>query len=247
MKADVYDAIGVGYEQVRRPDPRIAARIRSAIGRARSVVNVGAGSGSYEPRDVPTVAVEPSTVMIAQRGSTAAPVVQARAEALPFRDDSFDVGMELLTVHHWTDAATGLSELQRVSDRQVILTWDPRFMGEKFWFARDYLPEVAQRELTLVTVDQIVPALGNATVEPLLVPADCTDGFYAAYWARPEAYLDSRNRQAISSLALTDHHVLTSAISRLEADLSSGVWAERNSALQNLDWFDAGYRLVIAS
>jgi SAM-dependent methyltransferase len=247
VSAEVYDSIGNGYGVVRRPDPRIALQLRSAIGEARSVVNVGAGSGSYEPGDVATVALEPSAVMIAQRAAATAPVVQGRAEQLPFPDGSFDVALALLTVHHWADAAAGLSELRRVSRRQVILTWDPLFMAEQFWFARDYLPEASQRELELATFDPIVTMLGGTcAVEPVLVPADCTDGFYAAYWARPEAYLDPRKREGISALALTDQSLVNGAVDHLKSDLASGAWAERNSHLLGLDQFDAGYRVILA-
>jgi len=242
-----YDVIGLGYEKVRRPDPRIAAQIRRVIGDARSVVNVGAGSGSYEPTDVLTVAVEPSEVMIAQRGPHAAPVVRGRAEQLPFSDGRFDVGLAVLTVHHWTDAAAGLSELVRVSDRQVVVTWDPVTFAERFWFARDYLPQALRREETPGTVEPIADALeSSVTVQPVLIPADCTDGFYAAYWARPEAFLDPRVRAGISVFALADPAMVETAISRLEADLRSGAWDRRYGGLRNGGALDLGYRLVVA-
>ena len=242
-----YDSIGLGYRAVRRPDPRIARQIRAAIGDAASVVNVGAGSGSYEPRDVLTVAVEPSPVMIAQRGPATAPVVRGTAEALPFDELGFDVAMAVHTVHHWADPMAGLAEMRRVSRRQVVLTWDPVFRVQRFWFARDYLPQALHRERTLATVTTVVAALGpTALVEPILLPADCADGFYGAYWARPDAYLDPSVRAAISVLALADPALVADAVRRLEADLRSGAWAERNAELLGLASFDAGYRLVIA-
>lgn len=245
--AERYDALGAGYQRVRRADPRIAAQIRSAVGDARHVVNVGAGTGSYEPPDIPTVAVEPSAVMIAQRRASAAPVLRARAEDLPFRDDSFDVATAVLTVHHWTSVAAGLSELQRVSRRQVILTWDPTFFADRFWFVRDYLPEADGGKISLGTVGPIVEALGSASaVEPVLVPADCTDGFFAAYWARPEAFLDPQVRAGISAFQLADQDLVDAAVAQLESDLQSGEWETRCGHLRRQNSFDAGYRLVIS-
>ena len=142
----LYNTIGSGYNAVRQPDPRIAAQIRLALGDANTLVNVGAGSGSYEPDDVLTVAVEPSDVMVAQRSPVAAPVVQARAEQLPFRDGAFDVAMAIFTVHHWSDPVLGIAELQRVSQRQIVMTWDPTIFEKAFWFARDYLPRGLQSD-----------------------------------------------------------------------------------------------------
>src|SRR4051812_15428431 len=246
MADDRYDSIGVGYGDVRRPDPRITSQISRAIGSATSVLNVGAGTGSYEPDDLPTVAVEPSSVMIAQRSPGAAPVVRGYAEALPFRDDAFDVAMAILTVHHWSDADVGLSELKRVSRRQIVLTWDRDFFAEHFWFVRDYLPEVNQKNAS-GSVGPIAQLLGPAVkVDPVLIPADCTDGFYAAYWSRPQAFLDPGVRAGISAFALKDQKVVADALARLSADLDSGIWDRRYSELRELDVLDVGYRLVIA-
>jgi len=242
---DRYDAIGIGYSTVRRPDPRIAAELRAAIGPATSVVNVGAGAGSYEPDDVRTIAVEPSEVMLRQRPANSAAVVRAVAEALPFSSGTFDVGLAILTVHHWNDPSAGLSELRRVSRRQVVLTWDPRVVEERFWFARDYLPKASARERDLATVDRIADLLGGAvTVSDVFVPADCTDGFYAAYWARPHAYLDPVVRAGISAIALSDDSDVRSAVDRLRADLVSGRWKARYGHLLGLDAVDMGYRIV---
>jgi SAM-dependent methyltransferase len=242
-----YDSLGLGYRAVRQPEPRIRAQIRSAIGDVTSVVNVGAGSGAYEPSDAVTVAVEPSHVMIAQRGPSPAALVRGVAEGLPFQDLAFDVAMAVHTVHHWADPWTGLGEVCRVSRRQVVLTWDPLFRAQRFWFTRDYLPQALDRERELATLATVVEALGGrARVEPVPLPADCTDGFYGAYWARPEAYLDPSVRAAISVLALTDPVQVADAVRRLEADLRSGAWQERNAELLGLASFDAGYRLVIA-
>ncbi len=198
----VYDRIGMGYAGRRRPDPRWAASVQEALGGARTVVNVGAGAGSYEPTGR-VVAVEPSARMIAQR-PPGATVVRAVAEYLPFPDDAFDAALAVLTVHHWSNPAQGLRELQRVAPRrQVVVTWDPKVFAEQFWFVRDYIPEAAERERRLATLAQVREVLDGVTVE-LPVPADCTDGFFGAYWRRPEAFLDPETRRAISGLALLE-------------------------------------------
>lgn len=246
MTPATYDSIGTGYSAVRRADPRVASQIQRALGDATSVVNVGAGSGSYEPDDVMTIAVEPSRVMIRQRPSSSAPVVQARAEHLPFGDKVFDVAMALLTVHHWAEPELGLAELQRVGRRQVVLTWDPEVFEREFWFARDYLVS-GRPAAEHGTAPRISAFLGPDTeVQNVLVPADCTDGFYAAYWARPEAILDAGVRDGISAFALEDPHVVAAAVDRLAADLASGEWDRRYGELRTLEALDLGYRLVIA-
>ena len=200
-----YDRIGRSYARHRRPDRRIAARMVGALADARSVIDVGAGTGSYEPRDRLVVAVEPSWVMIAQRASAAPPVVRGNAEALPFGDDTFDAAMAILTVHHWNDFRRGLAEMQRVARRRVVvLTWDRDVVGDAFWLARDYFPEVREAERGIATLDEIVAALGPCTVLAVPVPHDCTDGFFGAYWRRPEAYLDMGVRASISGLARLD-------------------------------------------
>ena len=245
----MYNDIGIGYTRVRRPDPRIAASIRVAIGSAQTVVNVGAGTGSYEPTDVSVVAVEPSEVMIGQRAGDSAPAVAAIAEHLPFADLCFDVGTAFLTVHHWIDAAAGLAELNRVSRRQVILTWDRSVIAERFWFARDYFPESVELDRTLTCLDTILGIVGptayRTKVDTVPVPADCTDGFYAAYWARPEAYLDPVVRAGISALSLSNQRDVGQAVGRLAADLQSGAWDRRYGHLRGFEALDLGYRLVI--
>jgi SAM-dependent methyltransferase len=247
VSKDIYDSIGIGYSTSRQPDPRIGARIREAIGNARSVLNVGAGTGSYEPEGIWTVAVEPSAVMIDQRAPDAAPVVQARAEQLPFADAAFDVAMAILTVHHWDDAAVGVAEMRRVSRRQVVMTWDPRQVSEHFWFDREYLPEASTREMDVPTAGPIAQMLGpSTTIMTVPIPADCTDGFYAAYWARPEAYLDAGVRSAISAIALCDQDAVTRAVDRLQQDLTSGVWDRRHGDLRRRDSLDTGYRILVS-
>src|SRR3954452_13654526 len=212
----LYDAIGRTYGATRRPDPRIAARIHAALGDAATVLNVGAGTGAYEPRDRRVVAVEPSKTMRAQRPPGAVRAIAATAEDVPFADGAFDAAMAVLTVHHWSDPEQGLRELRRVARRAVVLGFDPDF-GERSWLTRDYLPGVLKPERP--GIDAAVAALGGARVEPVAVPHDCTDGFMHAYWRRPEAYLDPVVRANISVFALLDEERLQSFVRRLEEDL----------------------------
>jgi SAM-dependent methyltransferase len=241
-----YDSIGRRYAESRRSDPRIAARLATALGDARSVLDVGAGTGSYEPTDRVVIAVEPSTVMIAQRPSGAAPLVRARAEALPFADDAFDAVMGVLTVHHWTDRPAGLAECARVArDRVVLLTWDPA--AEGFWLVQDYLPEFLEldrRQFDAMDVYRSAFGAGaRVSIVPLPVPHDCVDGFLGAYWARPAAYLDATVRAGISSFARLRTE---QGLARLRADLDSGAWHDRYGHLLGADALDVGYRIVVA-
>ncbi|WET83164.1 methyltransferase domain-containing protein [Amycolatopsis sp. QT-25] len=249
MISDPYVELGRGYVRSRRPDPRIAAAVTAALGDARSVVNVGAGAGSYEPEDRDVVAVEPSWRMIAQRPAAAAPAVRACAEELPFPDGAFDAALAVLTVHHWTDVTAGLAELRRVSRRQVIVTWDQAVFA-RFWLVRNYLPEIAEHESRLACLDRVVEELGSAgstpTVTPLPVPADCVDGFLGAYWRRPEAYLSERVRAGMSGVALLDQDVVATAVERLRADLADGHWHRHHVGLLGRTELDLGYRLVTA-
>ncbi len=238
-----YDTIGLNYSELRRPDPRIAARIEAALGRAETILNVGAGTGSYEPAGRHVTALEPSIEMIRQRPASAATVVQGRAEGLPFEDRSFDASMAILTVHHWSDQAKGIAEMRRVTRGPiVILTYDPMFRG--FWLA-DYLPDlVTLDERQMPRMTEYERWLGKIRISPVLIPHDCSDGFLCAYWRRPAAYLDPRARAAISSFwALGD---ISQALSRLADDLESGAWERRYSDLLRLDSLDCGYRLVVA-
>jgi len=242
----VYDTIGRGYAKQRRTDPRIAARLTAALGGARSVLNVGAGAGSYEPADRRVVAAEPSAVMLAQRPPAAAPAVQARAEALPFADRAFDAAMAVLTIHHWTDRAGGIAECARVArERVVLLTWDPASNG--FWLVQDYFPEFMEADRRqfpgLAEYAEAFGPSARVRVESVPVPRDCVDGFLGAYWARPEAYLDAAVRAGISSFARAD---TTSGSERLRADLASGAWHARHGPLLLEEVLDMGYRLVVA-
>ena len=240
-----YDAIGRCYSMRRQPDPRLAAHIEAAIGRDATVLNVGAGTGSYEPVRGGVVAVEPSTVMLAQRPPSAAPAVRAIAEALPFRDRSVDVALAILTVHHWTDQRRGLAECARVArDRVVILTWDPE--AEGFWLVRDYFPEILAIDRQIFpSIASLRTVFGQIEVQPVAIPGDCVDGFLGAYWQRPEAYLDDGVRAGISTFnRLTS---VDSQLERLQRDLASGEWERRNGELRDRTDLDVGYRLVIAA
>jgi len=244
--AEIYDQIGTDYASVRRPDARWVAQIYQALDGHRTLVNIGAGAGSYEPNFISVVGVEPSQIMIRQRLSSAAPVVCGVAEQLPFPDGAFDVALAVFTVHHWSDPSAGLAEMRRVSRKQVVVTWDPDVFAQQFWLIRDYLPEAAEREAQLATLATVVAHLGPATTEMLPVPDDCTDGFFGAYWKRPHAYLDATVRGAVSGLALLNQGVVAAAMERLQFDLSHGRWHARYAEIMELSEIDLGYRLVVA-
>ena len=246
MPQTVYDRIGSTYTSTRRPDPTIADLILRALGEANTVVNVGAGTGAYEPTDRSIFAVEPAEHMIRQRTAGTAHVIQAVAEALPFRDHAFDAALAVLTLHHWTDWRRGLDEMRRVADRVVLFTFEPGEMGN-FWLTEAYFPEIVEldRERCPPVAD-LVNQLGDCTVDRIAIPHDCADGFFAAYWRRPEGYLDPGVRTGISGFALLDPDVVNRGVARLRADLESGSWEERYGHLRRLDALDVCYRLVVA-
>lgn len=247
-----YDRIGVGYGAVRRPDPRWAAAIHAALGPGRRVLNVGAGTGSYEPPDRAVVAVEPSAVMLDQHpGRTR---VQAAAGSLPITTGTgtgtgtgtFDAAMAVLTVHHWPDLEAGLAELRRVSGRQVLVVYDPSHPAV-LWFHQDYLPELDAFERSRHPALERVAELSRAhTVLPLPIPHNFLDGFQHAFWRRPEAFCDPEVRTASSMFAVLGPEAVEPAVARLAADLRSGAWAERHRRLLTLEEVDYGYRLLIA-
>ena len=240
----IYDQIGEGYHNLRNPDPRIARNILHALGEVETLVNVGAGAGSYEPLDRNVVAVEPSLTMIRQRRTGIAPVVQASAMGLPFRDGAFAAALAVLTVHHWPDRTRGLHELARVArNRVVIVTWDPAYSG--FWLIDDYFPEIGELDRQILpSLEEFRQALGPIEVRPLLVPHDCSDGFLGAYWRRPQEYLNPRIRSAISTFSKIRD--VESGLDRLRRDLEEGTWRQKyRHLLEQLD-LDLGYRLVIA-
>ena len=243
----LYDTIGATYTATRRTEPRIAARVWAALGNARTVVNVGAGTGSYEPADRDVIAVEPSTLMRAQRPAGAAPCVAAIAESLPFKDQSFDAAMAFSTVHHWQDPIAGLREMRRVARRVVVFTFDGSGAAwhRRFWLTRDYLPEVADFLVDWPPLTELACAVG-ARIEPVPIPWDCADGFFEAYWRRPEAYLDDEVRRGVSIWAKVGPDAEQRAVRSLRDDLASGRWAERNRELADLDAADLGLRLLVA-
>ncbi len=239
----LYDSIGQGYRGRRRPDPRIAARIEEALAAARSVLNVGAGAGSYEPPGREVVAVEPSRVMLRQRPTDASPAVRASATDLPFGDGSFDASLAVLTIHHWPDPSRGLRELRRVARKTVvILTFDASVGG--FWLT-DYFPEILELDRrTMPTLAELERQLGRLEVFEIPIPHDCSDGFLGAYWRRPEAYLETEARAAISVFPRIGG--VEPGLARLRADLASGAWHGRYGHLLERSTLDLGYRLVVA-
>ena len=240
-----------GYTGTRRPDPRIASAIWDALGDARTVLNVGAGAGAYEPPDRELVALEPSPVMIAQRPPGAAPVVRARAEELPFQDDAFDAVMAVLSDHHWSDRRRGFAELRRVArDRVVLFNANPG-EADLFWLTTKYLPEFLElippryrgRE---AWEDELRSVLGTIERIAMPIPHDCKDGFYGAYWRRPEAYLDPDVRAGISVFAQLSSGAVDRAIDALGADLETGRWHQSHGALLDLSELHLGYYVIVA-
>jgi SAM-dependent methyltransferase len=248
MSEERYDRIGLTYTVTRRPDARIASAVSAALGVARSVVNVGAGAGSYEPTDRSVVAIEPSAAMIAKRPASAAPARLGYAESLPLADGSVDAAMAVFTIHHWSDVVAGLRELRRVArNRIVILTWDTSYAGS-FWLTADYTPGIERWMLEHTpSLQQIEREIGPLTRVPLPVPHDCTDGFLRAWWARPEAYLDPRIRQNISQFNLVAEDEITVGLEQLRTDLRDGTWDQRFGSLRQLETLDLGYCLLVAS
>jgi len=244
-RVPIYDGIGKAYARHRRPDPRIAAQIRLALGDANTIVDVGAGTGSYEPADKRVVAVEPSVVMAAQRAVGAAPVVRAVAESLPFADGAFDAALAILTIHHWSDVAGGLREMARVARRVVVLTFDP-VAHSRFWLFEEYVPEVNTLASNLVLAPEVVAdVIGARRVEPVMIPADCVDGFNWAFWQRPRAYLDPEVRACMSGLALLPPDLVARRMERLRTDIADGTWQTRHGHLVDDDVIDGGLRLVV--
>ncbi len=237
----LYNTIGLNYANLRKPDIRIAQRIEKVLGSAKTILNVGAGTGSYEPVDRKITAIEPSVEMIQQRSASNATVMQGRAEDLPYDDDTFDASMAILTIHHWSDQEKGVMEMRRVTRGKIVfLTFDPSFRG--FWLA-DYFPA-----LVTLDEDQMPPIsdyekwLGPVSVSPVPIPHDCSDGFLAGYWRRPAAYLEERVRAGISSFWVLDD--ISEGLNKLKIDLKSGAWERRYADLFNLEELDCGYRLV---
>jgi ubiquinone/menaquinone biosynthesis C-methylase UbiE len=241
-----YERHGRTYANHRRTDPRIAARIHTALGDARTVLNVGAGAGSYEPTDRWVLAVEPSATMRSQRPAAAAPAICAHAEALPFDDDSVDAAMACVTIHHWQPFEDGLAELRRVARGPVVVftfeledlpAWQREYLHEGLLIERPRFP-------TMAAIEQ---ALGGHTrVEPIPTPGDCEDGFFEAFWRRPEALLDPQVRAAQSMWAVLEPGVEELIVERLSAALDSGAWDAEHGHLRSRETLDGALRLVIS-
>lgn len=243
----VYDRIGGSYAWCRRSDPRIAAALTAALGGADRVLNVGAGTGSYEPGDRPVVAVDPSPVMLAQRPADSAPCVRAAAEALPFGDGTFSGAMAVLTIHHWRDTPRGLAEMRRVTRGPLVFFGGHNRTPDTSWWLDDYFPS-AHRLVRgrSYPAEWIAGVLGPVQTVPVPIPADCADGFEAAYWQRPQAILDPAIWRATSALSLIPAADRAAGMRRLSADLASGRWHHRYGHLLALDELDLGYCIVIA-
>ena len=236
-----YDTIGLNYSNLRKPDPRIAALLESKLGDAQTIVNIGAGTGSYEPKNKHVIAVEPSSIMIAQRPTNSAPVTQCSAEDLPFSDNQFDLSLAILTIHHWQDQLQGLNEMKRVSKRQLIFTWNPLNPG--FWLTQNYFPEILSIDKSIFPrLSSIEKVLGSLNVHPVPIPADCSDGFGCAYWNRPEAYLSDKVRLAISTFNKINK--VEEGVTQLRQDIKNGTWDRNYGHLRQLEEFDLGYVLL---
>jgi SAM-dependent methyltransferase len=242
-----YDGIGQTYRETRIEEPRIARAVREALGDARSVVNVGAGAGAYEPRDLRVLAVEPSETMISQRPLNAARAVQGTAENLPLDDKSFDAALAVNTVHHWSDLRAGLRELRRVARKRIVVFLRDPHCGTPFWLTRDYLPALDPAPRFAPIVAAIREELPDVQESAVSLPRDCADGLFTAYWARPEVYLDAEVRRNMSNFALAIHDAIEPGLAALRADLESGAWERRYGHLRSLPELDLGHRIFVAT
>jgi len=242
-----YETHGDGYATRRQPDPRIEAQVHAALGDARTVLNVGAGAGSYEPSDRYVVAVEPSAAMRAQRPADRVPALDAVAEALPFDSNSFDAAMAMVTIHHWADWRRGLAEMRRIARGPVVLLTFDGHQLQRFWLEH-YLPELfAVEARRFPPIDDLVSALGGGEVRVVSVPIDCVDGFGEAYYARPEEFLEADVRSTQSGFGFIDPGVVDHAMASLADDLASGRWDERYGDLRGELTYAGSLRLVIGT
>jgi SAM-dependent methyltransferase len=246
-QSGTYEDPTVGYTATRRTDPRIARQIHAALGDARSVANVGAGAGAYEPFDRKVLPIENSQRMIAQRAPELAPAIRGHAESLPLPSNSVDVALACMTLHHWADWRIGVHELRRVARKRVVVfTYDHAF-AQRFWLLRDYLPKLGRLDSArFPPIEEQRVAMGEEVdMEVVPIPYDCEDGFLAAYWRRPAAYLDERIRGAISTFHIPGAERLLGGLNDLHDDLDTGRWGERNQELLELEEIDLGYRLLV--
>jgi SAM-dependent methyltransferase len=243
-----YDRIGIEYARTRREDPRLAARIHDALGDARTVVNVGAGAGSYEPRDRHVIAVEPSDVMAAQRPPDLAPAIRASAGNLPLPDRSVDAAMAVLTVHHWDqEQERGVREMRRVARGPVVIHTYDADVCSRMWLMAEYLPEVAELDRQVFPpIETLVAWLGGrVTVTPVPIPRDTPDWSLGSFWAHPERVLDEQARNATSGFARMDPAVVERVVAAVARDLEDGTWDRQYGHLRGLDELDVGARLVV--
>jgi SAM-dependent methyltransferase len=245
-----YDSIGAQYAATRQEDPGIAALIHAALGEARTIVNVGAGAGSYEPRDRHVIAVEPSEVMIAQRDAGLPPVIPTGAYPLPLEDRSVDAAMAILTIHHWDrDQERGVRELRRVARGPVvILTFDPR-VSARMWLMADYLPEVAELDRRIFPTPQTLARWLDAEVDvrEVPIPRDTPDWTLGSFWAHPERVLDAQARSSTSGFARMPPGVVNRVVEAVRRDLQDGAWDARHGHLRELEEYDAGLRLLVSN
>jgi SAM-dependent methyltransferase len=247
VSAPAYDRMGVSYSDIRRADPRLETAIWRALGDAQRVLNIGAGTGSYEPRDREVIAVEPSSVMIAQRPPESARATQGIAEALPLADGSVDATMGVFTIQHWGDLDRGLAEVLRVTRKRIVFLTLDLDVTEHMWLCRDYLPEITEHDRkAFPTIAHLRASLPNVQVEAVPVPADCTDGFCVALWSQPEAHLDPDVRRSSSTWHRLPPAVIDTGLRQLRQDLDSGEWDSRYGHLRTRASFDVGLRLVTA-
>jgi len=242
MSDAIYNTIGGNYSVTRCTDPVIFKQLNAKLAGASNILNIGAGTGSYEPSDAELIALEPSAKMIAQRPAYSHPATLGFAESLPFADNSFSHVLTVLSMHHWSDHQRAFAEINRVGcEHFVAITWDPN--TEPFWLTRDYFPEIYQADVAIFpTMELLAEHFDELEVTPLNIPHNCIDGFFAAFWRRPEAYLQPQVRQGMSPFASFPD--IANRLERLRLDLTSGAWAKRNSELLAQNHFDAGYRLI---
>jgi SAM-dependent methyltransferase len=239
-----YERIGQTYGATRQTDPRIAVQIRRALGDARSVVNVGAGTGSYEPEDLEVIPIEPSETMAAQRSPDLARAVIAHAENLPLDDNSADAAMAIITVHHWDDIEAGIAEMRRVArKRVVILSFDVQTTTHS-WI-REYARRIREFDRDFPTLEELDEWMGGAEITVVPSPNDCVDVFLETLIGRPELVLDPVVRANCSGFARQDPAEEAAAVERLRADLESGEWDRRYGHLREMDEHDGGLRLLI--
>ena len=243
-----YASIGTVYRNYRVADPRIAAFVHAALADARTVLNIGAGTGSYEPTDRLVTAVEPSATMRHKRPPHLPAAVDACAEHLPFPDQSFDAAMGTFTVHQWSDLAAGLREVRRVTRGPVVfLTCDPALL-RTYWLY-EYSPEAIETEASRYPqIPELAAGLGGVTtVTSVPIPLDCTDGFNDAYYGRPEMLLDPAARLACSAWSF----VAPAAVARFEAslarDLADGTWDARHGHLRKQEYLEGSLVLVVST